>query len=124
MNQDTLWLAGSIVVMGTAAAFWLRKRIKLRRARSWPMAEGLVESTNVRLEGSGTQQSRYVAEMSYFYPVQGQFYSGRLRRTFLLHDRAHRWADSYPSGRPLIVRYNPAHMQDSVVFEQEQTEGV
>ena len=119
--QDSLWLIFSIIVLLVFAAVWIFKRLKLRRARTWPKREGRVKETQVRLEGSGTTQARYVAEVSYSYSVQGTGYSGRLRRRFLLHGSAHKWADTYATGRPLIVRYNPKNAKDSVLLENEQT---
>jgi hypothetical protein len=120
MNENTIWLAVAIVVLGTAAALWARKRIKLQHARTWPMAVGQVESTSVRLESDVTQQSRYIAEIVYSYTLQGQKYSGRLRRSFMLHGRAHKWIGGYANGRVLSIRYDPANAKDSVLFEDEQ----
>jgi Protein of unknown function (DUF3592) len=119
MNPQLTWAL--IALTATALAIlWIRMRIRLKRAHAWPMSTGKVASTAVRLEGSGTEL-RYVAEMSYSYMVNGTSYFGHLRRTFMLHGRAHGWASSYSTGRPVIVRYNPANAGDSVLFENEQT---
>lgn len=120
MNQDILWLAISILVLATMAGLWLRRRVKLQRARSWPIVSAQVESTVVRLEGSGTQQSRYIADINYSYGLDGQKYSGHLRRSFMLHGRAHKWVERFPKDIVLSVRYDPVKPHDSVLFEDEQ----
>lgn len=115
-----IWIALSLALLG-GAWMWMRYRIKLRRARSWPSCNGSVVTTVVRLEGVGTEQ-RYMAEMNYSYAIEGVSYFGHVRRSFMLHGRAHGWAGIYPTGRRLQVRYNPANAGDSVVFEDEQVE--
>lgn len=120
MNSDTVWLVISIGLLAIAAALWVRRRLKLSRARSWPTQTGWVDSTAVRLEQRGNNQSVHVAEVTYSYAVQGETYSGSLRRTFLLKGRADKWVGPYAKGRPLLVRYNPNDLRDSVLFEREQ----
>jgi hypothetical protein len=56
----------------------------------------------------------------YSYQVRGADYYGRIHRTFLMHGAAHKWADSYQDGAPLIIHYNPENVRDSVLFETEQ----
>lgn len=120
MNQDTLWLTLSILTLGALTVLWLRRRMKLQRARTWPIAAGQVESTEVRLEGAGTQQPRYVADVIYSYNLNGQRYSGHLRRSFLLNGRAHKWIESYPKDSAITIHYDPAKAADSVLFDDEQ----
>lgn len=114
------WLAVSSAVLAAVAVVWLRRRVKLHQARRWPIGEGRVDSTVIRLERQSTYQSVFVAEVMYSYAVQGATYSGRLRRTFLLIGRAEKWTGNYASGRSLNIRYNPGKVRDSVVFEREQ----
>jgi hypothetical protein len=121
MNQDTIWFSASILLIGALLAFWVRDRIKRKRARAWPAAPGRVESSSVKLQGSGTQQSRYIANVIYSYDLDGESYSGHLQRSFILHGRAHGWIESFPKGRAITVRYNPQKVGDSLLFEDEQT---
>ena len=79
-----------------------------------------MDSTATRLEQRGNDQSVHVAEVQYSYAVQGATHSGALRRTFLLIGRADKWLSHYPNGRPLLVRYDPDKIGDSVLFEDEQ----
>lgn len=120
MSQDTIGLVLAIVLIGAVAAFWIRAQLKRKRARTWPATMGQVESTSVRLDTDITQQSRHVAEVVYSYNLQGQTYSGRLRRSFMLKGRAEKWIGRYAKGRALSIRYDPAKTKDSVLFEDEQ----
>jgi hypothetical protein len=119
-NQSVILLVISLVVLAIASAGWILQRLKRRRALGWPAAEGQVDSTDVRLEQRGNNQSAYVAEVNYAYTGEGERYSGRLRRTFLLHGKAHKWAGNYAKGRALSIRYNPTNVKDSVLLEREQ----
>ncbi len=110
-------IAGCFVV---AAALWIRSRLRLRRARTWPERKAQVVSSRVRLEGSGTEQ-RYIAEVTYSYALGAVTYFGSLRRNFMLHGRAQAWTGGYSIGRMVRVRCNPANPKDSVLFEKDQT---
>jgi Protein of unknown function (DUF3592) len=121
-DQNTIWLIVSILFLATAAALWVRKRIKLRHARDWPTETGRVDSSSVHLETAGGQPgaAAFYAQVKYSYAVQGQSFSGALRRKFMLKGRADKWIGRYTNGVPLTVRYNPADPKDSVLFEDEQ----
>jgi hypothetical protein len=106
-------------------ALWIRKRVRLKHARSWPAEAGRVESTAIRLEQTvtgqaGTTTSSYVATVHYSYAAQGEYYSGVLRHNFVLKGRAEKWTDKFTTGLPLRIRYNPANPKDSLLFEDEQ----
>ena len=119
-ESDTLWLVISLAGLAIIAIVWLRQRLKRNRARTWPAGEGHVDSTAVRLVGSGTQQSKFVAEVRYSYFVEGGNYSGVLRRSFMRKGSADKWLAGYPNGRPLVVRYDSKKAKDSMLFEREQ----
>jgi hypothetical protein len=126
-TQNIFWLTISILFLAGAAALWIRQRVRLKHARSWPSEAGRVESTAIRLQQSsggtlGSTSSSYIATLTYSYAVPGQYYSGELRRSFMLQGRAEKWTGRYISGLPLTIRYNPAHPKDSVLFEDEQAE--
>ncbi len=121
-RQDGLWLAISLGTVAILAVFWVLRRMKLRRARTWPAQFGRLDSTAVRLYSNGGQAagSKFIAELKYSYSAQGQQYSGGLSRSFLLKARADRWIGNYAIGQRVMVRYNPAKPRDSVIFEDEQ----
>jgi hypothetical protein len=121
-RHDALWLAISLGTVVILAVFWVLRRMKLRRARTWPAQLGRLDSTAVRLYSNGGQAagSKFLAELKYSYSAQGQQYSGGLCRSFLLKARANRWIGNYAVGQRIMVRYNPAKPRNSVIFEDEQ----
>jgi hypothetical protein len=119
--QHYFWLGASLIVLAAIAVNFLRKRLKLRHARSWPAEGGRVESTVVQLVSRGQQQSIYLAEVRYSYAVADTAHTGRLQRSFLRKASADKWIANFTSGLPLTVRYNPGKADDSVIFEAEQT---
>lgn len=123
MNHELAWKAIIALLLLGTLALWIRQRLRLRRARTWPVCNGTIVSTAVRLEGSGTEQ-RYTAELNYSYENAGTRYIGHMRRNFMLHGRAHAWADEYSTGRSVFVHYNPANPGDAVLFEEEQTRAI
>ena len=122
INQNNIWLVFSVIVLAVVAGGWLLRRAKLQRARSWPTAAGRVESSVMRLQSRGNNQSIWVAEVKYSYAVGGESFSGLLRRTFLLNKSAEKWVASYPNGRSVAIRYNPNKTNDSVLDERDQVE--
>lgn len=121
-NTDLIWPAIAIVLLALAFGGWVRKRIERKRARSWPLAIAQVQSSDLRREGTGTDQMRYLADVVYAYDLSGQKHSGRLRHSFMLHGRARRWTDRFKVGRSVTVRCDPANVGHSVMFEDEQGE--
>lgn len=120
VNQNTVWLVISIVVVAVFFAVWLRKRIKLRQAQDWPAAQGRVDSTDLRMVGSGTQQAKWIATIAYSYTVDGTARSGKVSRPFMLKGSATKWADNFTTGTAVVVRVNPKNSADSVLLEDEQ----
>jgi len=124
-GQELIWLAISVILIGGAIAFWIRKRIRLKHARSGPTETGRVKSTAIQLKQSatgpsGATTSSYLASVQHSYDVQGQYFSGVLRHNFMLKGRAEKWTDKFTTGLPLQIRCNPADPKDSVLFEDEQ----
>jgi hypothetical protein len=120
LNQQNIVLAVILVVLAVAAGLFVRWRIKLRQARTWPTAAGQVDSTLVRLQSTGQNQSKFFAYVQYSYGVQGTAYSGSLNRSFMIKGSADKWVGKYATGQPLKIRYNPKDAKDSMVFEDEQ----
>jgi len=121
MNQNNIVLGISIVVLAAIVAFWVLKRMKLRRARSWPKETGKVDATTLKLESTGNNRSACVAVVQYSYSVQGAAFAGALRRQFLLKGSAEKWIGKYTTGLPLTVRNDAANAKDSVLFDDDQS---
>ena len=121
MNQNNIVFVISVAVLAAIVVFWVLKRMKLRRARSWPKEVGKVDATSLKLVSTGNNQSQWAAAVQYSYTVQGAAYSGALRRQFLLKGSAEKWVGKYTTGLPLTIRYDPANSKDSVVFDDDQS---
>jgi Protein of unknown function (DUF3592) len=70
-----------------------------RRAQSWPVVQGTVEWTQVRVDDSGRYEKR-IPEVCYSYIVNGEFYSGS-------HEIFECNFDKYPKGSRILVHYKP-----------------
>jgi Protein of unknown function (DUF3592) len=121
MNSDQIWFAGSIAVLAAIGVAQVLKRLKRRRARTWPKASGQVVSTVLRLQERGEQQSVWMGRVNYQYETQEHPHAGFLERSFLLKGRADKWAGRFTTGRALTVRVNPHNPADSVLLENEQS---
>lgn len=119
-KQELFWLSISILLLVCALVLWLRKRLRLRRARSWPVQVGRIVSTDVRWESRGDESSVYVAEVVYAFELGGNSHFDKFRRTFLFKAKAEIWVSNYPQGRPVTVHYNPEKHSDCAMFEDEQ----
>jgi Protein of unknown function (DUF3592) len=121
MNQDNIVAVVSIAVFVVIVVIFVLKRMKLRRARSWPKEIGKVDATTLKLESTGNNQSKWVAVVSYSYNVQGSAFTGALRRQFLMKGSAEKWVGKYTTGAALTIRYDPANAKDSVLFDDDQS---
>lgn len=92
---------------------WLRRR----KARAWPLAQGRVHSAAWRQPRTGTNRY-FLADVSYYYFVDGHFYAGYHRRSFSRADDASAWAGSM-LGASIQVRYNPQTHANSLLLEED-----
>lgn len=91
----------------------------LRRcARRWPAADGRVHRADWRQPRTGTNRY-FIGELSYYYFVAGQFYSGYYRRSFSKASDAEEWVRRMRSST-IQVRYKPAPAGRSLFLEEEQ----
>ena len=118
MNQNLFWSILSLIVLSFYLGKWLLGRARLKKARSWPVTDGLVDSTDIRLERRGAQQSIFVAEVRYSYEVEGQAHQGSWRRQFLMHGSAEKWTGNFPAGHCVAVHYNPAKPNDCALEKE------
>lgn len=107
-------------------------------ARDWPMVEGQVISTSVRVdtsmsdEGDRSQREaarRYYPEISYRWTLGGQSYTGsryRLGTTyakFKTKTEAQSAAAAYPPDSAITVHYDPEH-PDQAVLDPAPSAGI
>ncbi len=95
---------------------WLRRR----RAQSWPTAQGRIHSADWHQPRTGTNRY-FLANVSYYYFVDGHFYSGYLRRAFTKADEAGDWVKCM-HGAAITVRYSPRSAGNSLLLEADQVE--
>ncbi len=92
---------------------WLLRR----KARNWPLAQGRVHSADWRQPRTGTNRY-FLADVSYYYFVDGHFYSGYHRRSFSNADAAAKWTGEL-LGAGIQVRYNAASPGRSMLLEED-----
>ncbi|MGE5736874.1 MAG: DUF3592 domain-containing protein [Acidobacteriota bacterium] len=116
-----LRLALDIAPLLIAAAVGLRTWMKHRAAQSWPTTSGIIWSARSRPARRG-ERGRWVAELTFSYALDGQYYSG----TRDLRARNEADADKIAAewkGREVSVRYSPSDAETSVVLLEDQPVG-
>ena len=104
--------------------FGVHQRAQMRAAREWPLAEGVVERTEVKRKwqsGSKGHHGHWVFSpyVAYAYEVDGvrrvndRF--GIIESSSSKAAAAQRFVEEHPVGSPIGVRYNPANPTDSVL---------
>ena len=95
-NWPTHWFY--LAALAVSAIGWVVREIRARQAQSWPIVDGIVEFTHVRVEGSGSE-GREIAEVAYSYRVEGEYYGG-------YHPLASAWEfGNFPKGSRVVVHY-------------------
>jgi len=87
--------------------------VKLRQSEAWPVEKGT-------LLGATCPPSVYggpVAEFSYTYIHDGEYYSGIYRKAFILRSSAEDYVGRFPIGAQIPVRVKPTQPEISVVVE-------
>jgi len=106
-----------VVAVGTGTWTWF----KFRHAHSWPSAQGTVLSVSTGSSGGGHFE-RWVAQLTYTYVVDGQYYSGvhtiRARSERRAEERIEGW-----KGRVVVVRYSPTKHEVSTLLRSDQPGG-
>ena len=106
-------LAIFLAVMAERGWQWLCRR----RARSWPLAQGRVHAADWHQPRTGTNRY-FIADVSYYYFVDGHFYSGYHRRSFSKAEAASDWVRSI-YGAGIAVRHSPLAPGKSMLLEED-----
>lgn len=99
MGGVDLWIR--LIALAISKTARLIRERRSRTAQSWPMVEGIVESTIVRAGGFGRNQP-VIAEVHYSYKVEGAFYSGAHEVDSELEFEA------FPNLSRVVVHYKPS----------------
>lgn len=101
-----------LLFLGLGGAVWLVREVRSRRAQSWPVVEGTVESTTVRVDGYGRNQHE-IAEVNYSYKVEGAFYSGA-------HEvGSESEFEAFPKLSRVLVHYKPSNPSVSFLDRED-----
>jgi hypothetical protein len=126
--MDRLAVSYGVVIAMIAAGYaklaW--RRLQGRKARSWPVAEGRIELTEVgernwwdfsaHLRGGAVRSAKNVAAFGYSYHVAGVVYSGTYKQEFEVEEDAWEFARRLKD-RVIRVQYNPNKPSVSVLSE-------
>ncbi len=106
---EWLWHVWPFLLSGIIGILaWTIYRIRSRRAQSWPVVDGAVESHLLHTEVIGSHR-REIAEISYSYSVNREYYSGT-------HRVSGEWQFVYFSkGSRVVVRYKPSDPSTSLL---------
>jgi hypothetical protein len=89
--------------------------VRLRRSSSWLRVPGTV---NFSAPTAGTFGCT-LAELSYVYKVDGEFYSGKFTRPFLRRLSAEEYISRFPSDSKVTARVKPDEHSISFLDEEE-----
>ena len=106
-------LAIFLAVLAERGWQWLRRR----KARNWPVVQGRVHSAEWRQPRTGTKRY-FLADLSYYYFVKGQFYAGYHRRSFSNAAAAEEWVKSV-LGASVQIRYDAQAPAVSLMLEED-----
>jgi hypothetical protein len=111
-----VWLA--FILFGWIVSLW--RWLQCRRASGWPIADGRIDSVEVRKPNFSltTKRGYYVSELSYSYPLAGTVYAGRHKRDIASEWEANEFVRDL-QGKPVAVHYNPNNPSTSSLLESD-----
>jgi hypothetical protein len=110
-------IAGLLIATGGSLWAWLR----IRGAQSWPSTQGTIMSAQVQSDTDSYLQP-WVADLSYSYIVNGEYYSGFHRFRAGSERRAEEKIAGW-KGRMVVVRHSPNQPDLSVLLKSDQPGG-
>ena len=96
----------------------LRKLLVQRKSDSWSSVRAIVEHGELHHEQRG-KISVPVAQLSYSYQYEGEYYAGFFRKPFGREESAYKLIDNVPSGTTVTIRCKPNHPDRSVMREDD-----
>lgn len=101
-----------MLVGATAAYFGVKNLMIADESRSWPIAQGIILSSEIEYIPSSGGKGSYHASVTYNYEVAGVVYTGKRIRIASLGagdpDYARGILDRYPLDKTVDVSYDPA----------------
>lgn len=111
-----LWLG--FVLLGSMRPVW--GRFRRWRTSSWPIADGRIESSEVKKASflSSSRQGYFDARLSYVYSISGAQYTGRYSRGLPTEEEARQLIVGL-EGMPITVHYNSSNPASSAVLDSD-----
>jgi hypothetical protein len=110
-----VWLA--FILAGWMVPLW--RWLQRRRASGWPVAEGRIESVEIRKPSfSFTSKQGCVAELGYTYLIAGSPHSGRYKREFPTEHEAEEFVRDL-QGKAVAVHCNSTNPSSSALLEHD-----
>jgi hypothetical protein len=88
---------------------------KRLRSNGWPVVHGRVHSSSIYPD-----DQLWLAEVSYSYSVDGEYYSGYSRAHFANEDDAEKYANEFPANATLFIRHKPHRPEVSLLRRDDQ----
>ena len=110
-----------VAVVATVVGFAVataKKAVVRHRSDSWNSARGTVEHGELHYEQRG-KVSVPVAQLSYSFQYEGEYYAGFFRKNFMREEAAYKLIDAVPSGTPVTIRFKPGKPDQSVLREDD-----
>lgn len=99
-----------------------RKETRLIEAKLWPTAHGRVlEGASRRADSPVDAFSTWTAELTYFYVVRGEYFSGSVLLPPESEDEVVNQIATWKD-RDVLVRYCPTELSKSIFLMEDQTE--
>ena len=119
-NIVALLIFFAIITALSFRAASLKRRVLHPMAKSWDQIQGKIEHTDVFVENRG-KIDVHVAQLTYSYKVNGEYFSGEFTKDFLREKKAYAFIDSVSPGIDVVVRCNPADPRLSVLREEDNS---
>ena len=84
-------------------------------SNGWPIVHGRLHTSNIYPEGN-----LWLAEVSYSYAVNGEYYSGYSKMHFANEDDAEEFANRFLRDMTLFIRHKPRRPEVSVIRSDDQ----
>lgn len=93
----------------------IRRKLRYRSRREWPLVQAMVQAHRVEKHDSRTR-SGYQTILDYSYSFGGQSYAGSFKSNEMYFEaEAGRFRQRYPIGMSMMARVNPGRPEDSVL---------
>jgi hypothetical protein len=93
----------------------VRRKMQLRCSSSWPRVTAAVNFSSLPNNSFGCT----LAELSYVYKVDGEFYAGTFTKPFLRRSPGENYIARFPSETQLLISVKPDEPSVSIVDERE-----